>query len=67
MEQKNKAENGKKEIYQTKLFWIGLVLAGLAAGFLVGLFLLKKNPDPLWPSARKLTFPPPAVTIKVKR
>ena len=22
MEQKNKAENGKKEIYQTKLFWI---------------------------------------------
>lgn len=28
MEQKNKAENGKKEIYQTKLFWIGLVLAG---------------------------------------
>lgn len=40
MEQKNKAENGKKEIYQTKLFWIGLVLAGLAAGFLVGLFLL---------------------------
>lgn len=40
MEQKNKSENGKKEIYQTKLFWIGLVLAGLAAGFLVGLFLL---------------------------
>lgn len=40
MEQKNKAESGKKEIYQTKLFWIGLVLAGLAAGFLVGLFLL---------------------------
>ena len=40
MEQKNKAENGKKEIYQTKLFCIGLVLAGLAAGFLVGLFLL---------------------------
>ena len=40
MEQKNKADNGKKEIYQPKLFWIGLVLAGLAAGFLVGLFLL---------------------------
>lgn len=40
MAQKHKSESGKKEIYQNKLFWIGLVIAGLAAGFLVGFFLL---------------------------